>query len=206
MRDPTCTEILSLFGYYGDIQLSPQHRQSVYDRGTLVGKAANWLALGQEPPWKREPDPSLHDYVSGYKLFLREHVYKLEALEPQLQSRVYRFIVHPDQVGTLDTRKVLLEIKTGTYNQTATRLQTAAQQIAWAEANPGQEIRRLCLLLPGDGTYKLYPHGDPGDKRRFLQLVSTAHQLMADATPLGETLREMILQRKLDGENEKSGK
>lgn len=202
MRDPSATEILKIFGYYGDFQLDPQRQAAVYARGTVVGKAANWLALGKEPEWKRNPDEALRDYIGGYKLFLREHSYKLVAWEPQYHSSIHRFIVHPDQVADLNTKRVLLEIKTGSYNQTATRLQTAAQQIAYMETHPAEDIWRYCLLLPGDGSYKLFPHENPGDKRRFIQLVSVAHQLMADCTPLGETLREMIYQRKLNGENE----
>lgn len=191
MRLPSTTEILAANSMYDDMpDFDPQRMQDIFDRGVLVGKICNHLALGKEPP---KQFPEYDGYIDGYRLFLREHDWRMASFEDHLICTQYGFVSHPDQIGFFDDGKhSLIEIKTGGYVERAYRLQTAGQAVAASKIGV---LYRYCLSLPGDGTYKLIPHTDPRDKSDFITMVQYSHLAMRLGLPVGLRLKQIMEER-----------
>lgn len=190
---PSTTQILKSWGLYDGLPLlEPQKQQDIFDRGILIGKAANWLARGLEPRWSA-PHPELEPTLNGVRLFLREHTFQLLTWEQELSSPI-GYISHPDWIGILDGKLSIVEIKTGVYNARATELQTAGQLVAWESGNErGREgTLRYCLHLAGDGKYSLIPHTNFRDKSDWIALAQGAITAMRLELPLGLRLREIM--------------
>ena len=169
---PSCTTILKWAGMYDDMDAAPVASQEVgKHRGSAVHKACQYLALGQEPPWK-SPHPELNRYTDPMRDFLRQHEVRVQEIEPEWVNDDERVLAHPDIVAILDGCLTVIEIKTGALPSWV-GLQTSGQLIArrWGQA----QCRRMALSLPGDSSYKLKPLTDWRDASEFRCLLQSYH-------------------------------
>ena len=193
---PSCTQILKVWGYYPEVHHNPQEQQNFYDRGTLVGKACNWLAKGEEPHWGK-PHRELDPWINGYRRLMEDYDVVLISYEVRLFEPGLGYIVHPDQIVLLNSVFAALEIKTGIYNARATELQTAAQILAAKVAKDARwdtehYLKRYCVHLPGNGKYSLIPHKNWRDCGDWIALVQATNVALRDDRPLGRDLKQLM--------------
>ncbi len=162
------TTVLKVHGFYDDMDAAGAANQAVgFARGSALHKGCHWLGMDMEPPWTA-PHPELDGYLDGYRLFRKEHEWKMTTCEAEYICESLRVVTHPDQIGYLHGNFADLELKTGAAPAWV-HLQTAGQVIAM---NEHLKVRRYCLSLPGDGKYKLIPHTDVRDFGEFRALVN----------------------------------
>jgi hypothetical protein len=140
------------------------------ERGQLVHAACHLLGDGAEltEAWVAR-HPECAPYLAAYSKFLTEHQFKLMEAEGEYVSHVHRFVSHPDQIGRLDGHGLSnLELKSGTLPR-CVALQTAGQIIAIGVPS----MKRFCLQLCDDGSYRLEQHEDFRDLDRFRALVTS---------------------------------
>jgi hypothetical protein len=164
------TTVLKVCGFYDDMDAAGAANQAVgFARGSALHKAVHYLAMGQEPPWA-SPHPELDGYLDGYRLFRKEHDWKMEECEAEWINHAERIISHPDQFGVLDGHTTVIEIKTGALPKWV-GLQVAGQLIAKGDIR----IKRMALSLPGDGKYRLVPLTEVRDFSEFRILLQACH-------------------------------
>jgi hypothetical protein len=169
---PSVTTVLKVMGFYDGMDLAPAANSVVgKERGSALHRACHWLALGQEPPWK-EPHPELDRFLDGYRRFQRDHHWDMRGFEDEWVNNDERIVAHPDQFGKLgpSNAETVIEIKTG-GEPDSVGLQTAGQAIAGRKAG----LRRMALILPGDGNYKLRALTDYNDFKEFRALLTAVH-------------------------------
>ena len=164
---PSTTGIIKFFGLSGNYdQFSSE---TAMQRGRLVTAGCHMLAYDESDPQWEARHPECHGYLDAYRKFQREHLFRVQEVEPEYRSEALRFVSRPDQIGTLDTFGLVdLELKSGTMPKWCP-LQTAGQVLAMK--SPG--MRRFGLLLRHDGNYQLFPHDDFRDLDRFRAMVET---------------------------------
>lgn len=162
------TTVLKVMGFFDSMDAAGAANQAVgFARGSALHKACHFLGMDMEPPWAA-PHPELDGYLDGYRLFRKEHDWKMTVHEAEYFCDALRLVTHPDQIGYFEGAFSDLEIKTGAA-PVWVHLQTAGQVIAM---NEHLTVRRYCLSLPGDGKYKLIPHTDVRDFGEFRALVN----------------------------------
>jgi hypothetical protein len=165
------TQVLAATGFYDELDAAGAANQAVgFARGSALHKACHWLGMELEPAWA-SPHPELDGYLDGYRLFKREHNWRMTMHEAEFKCESLKLITHPDQIGHLDGEFADVELKSGAA-PVWVNLQTAGQVIAM---NEHLKVRRYCLSLPGDGKYKLIPHTDVRDFGEFRALVNACH-------------------------------
>ena len=175
------TQVLKAHHFYDDLDKAGEANQIVgKERGSALHKAAHWLALGQEPPW-REPHPELDRYLIGVRYFLRHHFVKLIMHEDEWINPFERLVAHPDWHCEIDGVEAVIEIKTGALPRWV-GLQLAGQLIARGTYPP---LKRFALSLPGDQSYKLVPQTDRHDFDEF-RILLRAYHVRAKYMEIGE--------------------
>ena len=119
------------------------------DRGTAVHLACELWDKGTLD--EDVLDPVIVPYLDGWRLFTAETgaVWDMTGIEQMVHSQVYRFAGKLDRIGTVNSRRTLVDIKTG-IPQPWTALQLAAYAGAM-----GELICRMAVHLPGDGKYRI---------------------------------------------------
>ena len=165
---PSTTGILRYFGLMRAFeQFGDAHHLM---RGQLTHAACHLLGNRQEltEDWEARHEECA-SYITAYRRFLVEHELKLMETEGEYVSHVHRFVSHPDQIGRLDGYGLCnLELKSGTL-PACVALQTAGQIIAIGIPS----MKRFCLQLCADGTYRLEQHEDFRDLDKFRALVES---------------------------------
>jgi hypothetical protein len=166
MKWPSTTDIIRFFGLSLDYEEFGSDESA--RRGQLVHAGSHMLANhGQDRPWEAR-HPEVHRYLDAYRKFLREHDFQLLYAEHEFKCESLRFISHPDQIGLLDGKHALLELKSGGLPKWV-RLQTAGQVLAIGEPT----LQRFALHLKADGNYALIPHEEFRDMDRFRSMIDT---------------------------------
>jgi hypothetical protein len=129
-------------------------------------------------------DPRLERYFAGWPKFVLDHNWEPWYSETPLHdvqfSKMFWFAGTPDKFGKADGVWTLVEIKSGCLPNT-TGLQLSGQEIL-LRARPeikaaigNAPIRRVAVLLPGDGNYRMKEYTDSTDKNVFLSAVAIAN-------------------------------
>jgi len=101
-------------------------------------------------------DDNLKPHLSGWKLFLKDSGFAIEAIEKIVYSQKYGYCGTIDRVGILNGRRAVIDIKTGQVSPTMA-IQLSAYLTAYNEEMPYAEKAqdRMIVQLKEDGTYSL---------------------------------------------------
>ena len=161
---PGFTEIATAVGI---IKPSPFYTEAGRDEGKALHAWFLFLAQGQEP--EEAPDDRIAGRVEGIRKFLRESGFKLEGGETPQGSLALGYATTPDLWGQLAGARSVIDAKRGA-EVSWHPLQTAAQRIALAHAGV-HCLNRYALYLR-DGDYRLEPHRDRLDEKRWREVVN----------------------------------
>lgn len=167
-RLPSVTEICSLLRPPDNI--SPEVLRQAARRGTAVHEYAQLLDYGIEPD-EMDVEPELAGYVTAYIRFLRDYKPEWELIEQPLYSLDLGFAGTLDRFGEIDGQPVILDIKTASSVNRATRISWAVQLAGYLALLNRECDKRLNLLLKKDGTYQLIDAEDTERKYSFTASV-----------------------------------
>ena len=139
------------------------------DRGSRIHRAAEEI----DREGVADCDADILPYVEGYVKFLKEHDVRWEMIEvPLLHLGPNPYAGRLDRYGTVDGKKMLVDIKSTKVISKQAKILYDAQLTAYSEADYFQisedvmDVRTLdvqemaVLQLKDDGTYKLVPAED----------------------------------------------
>lgn len=164
---PSVTQILKLGGIIDD----QWYTEEAKARGSAVHKAAD-LHL-RENLDQKSLHPVVAGYFDGFLKFLHDTKFKpmLNLCEKKQYHPYLAYAGTPDQFGVLNSRPVLIDLKTGDARNSA-RYQTAAY--ADMPMLKAYSPDRFDLRVFPDGRYKLNPHRDPQDFNIFFSCLNVA--------------------------------
>lgn len=162
---PSVTWVLRVEGaiddrYYTDYGLA---------RGIAVHKGCELIAKGTVD-W-RSVDYRILPYLEAYQDFLQKTGFIPEIIEKPFINEDLEYGTKPDQIGTWDSQKTVLELKTGKIPKWAC-LQTAGQ--AMAVCPQPTTIKRMAIELREDGTWMPQFYDDPEDLGIFMMMLGSA--------------------------------
>ena|SRR3990167_459452 len=138
-------------------------------RGEAVHAACQFEAEGDLEESSLAPE--IAPYLEQYKLAVAALGFKPTSCEQPIYHKALLYACTPDQVGLVEGKLALLELKTGTM-QPWTALQTALQSMAvWPEGF--MSANRYGLELRPDG-YKLSKFGEFSDFSMATAMVAVA--------------------------------
>jgi hypothetical protein len=135
-------------------------------------------------------DDEYRGYLDAWRRFRREATFRPVLSERRLASRRYRVCGTLDAIGTLDGVGAIVDAKTGSPDDVAADLQTAAYEglaREWAalgedhelalllNSSPFLRIQRVAVQLRRDGTFSVECYTAPTDWTHFVTLVSAYH-------------------------------
>lgn len=135
-------------------------------------------------------DERYRGYLDAWMRFCRERGFRILLCERRIASRKHRVCGTLDALGIMDGYGVLLDFKTGSPDDVAADLQTAAYEglaRAWAldgedpqlaavlALNEFKRIRRMSVRLRKDGTFEIDPYYNPTDWTKFLTLAAAVN-------------------------------
>jgi hypothetical protein len=131
------------------------------DRGSAVHQRIKDHCLKVEC---EELPEEMQGYFEAFKKFEKLRDWTPHTVEVPMANNL--FAGTPDQIGHLDGKEAVLDIKTGDLSA-AVNLQLAAYEILY-----GKSLQRYALQLFADGKYKLTSYSDRNDKYIFQAAVS----------------------------------
>ncbi len=148
---PSITQVLRDVGIVDYSFLAPDQREAALAKGRLIH-------LQTELDDKGLLDESLADmgYVDGWRAFREDHGFTPIHRERMLYHPQYFYAGQPDA----EDAKSVVEIKTG-KPESWVRYQLAAQ------AAMTKAVQRVCVELPGNGTYRMYEFRAADQRRDF---------------------------------------
>lgn len=134
---------------YGIVQQDILDRAAA--RGTAIHKATELLDKYN----KAEVDSTITEYVKAYVAFRKEHEVEYEKIEESIYNEQLGYAGTIDRYGTIDGKKVLLDIKSSSRLQKV--LYGAGQNLyRMALESKGIVVDEIWILhLQKDGTYKI---------------------------------------------------
>jgi len=158
---PCVSDVLREAGLIGDRWFTEEARA----RGSYVAIATS---LSDEGKLKSVPD-AINGYIQAYESFLYDSGFKIEQNEQPLADEAYGYAGTPDRVGKIGKDRVVVDIKTG-QAWPHYKLQTAG----YAQLLP-PPVKRACVYLANNGTYKVRHHTNPRDWNVFAAALKIAH-------------------------------
>lgn len=163
-RLPSQSEILEVCGVVDKTYYTPESAH----RGTIVHAGCHYLAEG-DLDWASMPE-QFRGYLHAYEKFLVDTKFKPTECEKRLYHPELLYGVTPDQIGLLEKREGVAELKSGTM-MPWTAIQTAFQTMArWP--NDYMTKFRLGVELHKDGTYTTKWFEDYGDFQVAIGLLA----------------------------------
>jgi hypothetical protein len=150
---PRVTEILKACGLGSDLSMVPDDvLTAAQDRGKAVHEAVELMTYGGFDPSTFPPE---HEgYLAAWRAFLKDSGYEPKYAEIEVRSERWRFRGHPDNVGFLNMRRTLIDLKSGTFDRVD--LQLAGYVHAWNEERPAEPVEAaLAVQLRRDGSYRV---------------------------------------------------
>ena len=138
-------------------------------RGIAVHKGCELIAKGTVD-W-RSVDYRILPYLEAYQDFLQKTGFIPEIIEKPFINEDLEYGTKPDQIGTWDSQKTVLELKTGKIPKWAC-LQTAGQ--AMAVCPQPTTIKRMAIELKADGTWMPQFYDDAEDLGIFMMMLGSA--------------------------------
>jgi len=169
---PSVTQILNEVGI-SDYSGIPAAQRDAYMRfGTAVHLACElWDRRELDLP---RLDPMLAPYLNSWIKFRTESGFEIYESEKPQYSLKHRFAGTPDRIGTLNGRRVVVDIKSSVDTKQGADLQTAGYAILFNEGKPrgAHALDRYSVHLKDNGKYKIEPHKDRNDINAFLSCLS----------------------------------
>ncbi len=132
------------------------------ERGKLVHKACEFMDYDDLD--FASLDPVIEPYVMAYKNFKEETGFKAELIEKSVYHKEFNYAGTLDRTGTMDGRRVLIDLKTSKSIDRIVGLQLAAYEMALYDLS---FLDRYALQLKQDGTYLLHPFKESSDRLAF---------------------------------------
>ena len=150
---PRVTAILDAVGLGPDLSMVPDDvLTAAMDRGTALHQAIEAHAYG----YLDEADitPVIAPYFDAYLKFLTESGHKPIASEIEVRHARWRYRGHPDRIGWLSGRRVVIDFKSG--GAAGAEYQVAGYAEAWNDMRPSERIAAgFTLQLRNDRSYRL---------------------------------------------------
>lgn len=154
---PRVSEILAATGLGFDQTGIPQARLEYAQlRGTALHRAIQWHHEGVLDESSLHPD--VLPGFEAYQRFLKDTGHEPIASEIELVHITYGFMGHPDRVGWLNGRRVVIDFKyTDAFDFWPVALQLSAYKLLWEANYPQQLIQGTFALQlsPSTGKYQL---------------------------------------------------
>lgn len=149
---PSVTDISSMLTSFGNI--NPEIIRQAARRGTRVHELCQLIDYGVEPD-VLEVETELAGYVLAYMHFLRDFKPSWEHIEEMYYSDFLKLAGTLDRYGTVDGEPWLLDIKTASSPDRATKIAWSVQLDLYAQISDLRPKKMVDLLLKNDGTYRL---------------------------------------------------
>lgn len=157
MPHPRVTEILDVVGLGPDFSTVPAAvLEAARIRGQGVHAAIEAIVYGflEESSLAEDVLPRL----DAYRAFVKDSGYQTTHTEIEIASATWRYRGHPDTVGWLGPKRVILDWKnTDVVQLKPASWQLAGYRVAWNEQRPTEPVDALGVVqLKGDGTYRFH--------------------------------------------------
>ena len=172
MKYPSVTQILAEAGITNYDGIAPDILEAAAAFGTAVHLATALYDQGILA--KKILAPELKPYLNGWIQYRKDTGLIILEVEPEIFSKKYGTIGHPDRIVMLRERKTVIELKSTAVLMSSTAIQTAGYQGIYNEGKPIKEkIKdRLGVLLKPDGTYQMKLYTDKGNWSVFLAALT----------------------------------
>jgi hypothetical protein len=170
---PSVTKVLQGVGIIDFSNVPASLLDSACKFGTAAHRATEFYDKGTLD--EESLDPNLRPYLDGWILFRQEYGFVPEIIEQPMYSKIYRVAGTPDRIGKwrIDDSLILPDIKTGFELSPANAIQLAGYELIFKEQLKGKhKIKRMSILLNGEGTYKIKEYVDKNDMQIFLAALS----------------------------------
>ncbi len=173
---PRVTEILADVGLGPDLsRVPPDVLEAARARGVAVHAAIEAIVYGYLDEAELADD--VLPRLEAYRRFVKDSGYETAHTEIEVVHAAWRYRGHPDSVGWLVNKRVILDWK----NMDALDLAPAGYQLAgyraaWNHEHPTEPVEALAVVqLKSDGSYRLHtiPAADP--EPVFLAAVMVYH-------------------------------
>lgn len=153
--------------------VSPETLRAAGEFGTAAHKACELYDLDDLD--LESLDPSLEPYLRAWIKFKADTGFEATHIEHKVYSTAYSYAGTIDRVGLLRNcgpKRAVVDIKSGSTVGPVTGLQLAGYEQAYREYDGHQEpMERYAVHLRGDGTYRLLPFTEYGDRATFLSCL-----------------------------------
>lgn len=157
---PSVTQILSDLGFI-DKNFFTEYGRT---RGKFVHLACELDDKGELD--EESLSSPLLPYLKAWRSFKRDTGIKIESIEKEVASELYKFAGKLDRIGIMNGSCCVLDIKSGSVSPW-TALQLAAYEIA-----VNKRLKRFAVQLTETGKYKLHTYSDPQDRQIFISAVA----------------------------------
>jgi hypothetical protein len=169
---PSVTQIIRAAGL-SDSRWYNEHARM---RGTAVHTAIQYLNEGTLD--ESSVIPEVDAYLRGYRRFLQQTGFVVQAYEQRVFNPIYRYAGTMDLLGTLNGKSTVIDIKTGSVPVWA-----GLQLAAYGACIPPGVHQRFALNLTEDSLYKLVPFADRNDFNVFAGACAVASWKAAHNVP-----------------------
>lgn len=152
LKLPSVTDICKPLVTFGEV--SQEVLRQAARRGSQVHEYAELIDYGMEAN-DLEVEPELVGYVTAYTRFLRDYKPEWELIEKPLYSLDMGYAGTIDRYGIIDGEKTIVDIKTSSSANRATRIAWAVQLEAYLGLLGCGFAKRYNLWLKSDGSYQL---------------------------------------------------
>lgn len=156
---PRVSQILEVAGLgFDPAGIPPARLEYAQLRGTAVHRAIEYHHAGVLDESTLHPD--VRPAFEGYLRFLEDTHHEPLLSELELVHPTYGFMGHPDRVGWLYGKRVILDWKvTDSFNFWPVAFQLAAYRLLWEANYPEQLVQATFALQlsPSTGKYQLRP-------------------------------------------------
>lgn len=172
---PRVTAILQSVGLGPDLSRIPEDvLETARDRGTAVHAAIEAITYGYHDA--ESVPPAIAPYLDAYQKFVAESGFEAKYAEIEVTHPTWRYRGHPDLVGFLLGRRVILDAKTG--GAEGVEYQLAGYRMAWNAERPTEPVDAIAsLLLRRNGTYRLVEHSAAEAEPVFLAAATVFYAL-----------------------------
>jgi len=135
--------------------------QQYRDRGNAVHYATTLIDQGEYDPDTTHPE--VHRFASGYLAFKREHRFEIEGSEEIVWCPSMGVAGRLDRRIVMTGERIILDFKSGSL-PALVGIQLNGYKYLLASSHSIKADKVRCLLLPGDGSYRLVSHVTLGGK------------------------------------------
>lgn len=178
---PRVSEILETVGLGPDLRHVPP---AALEYGRIRGKAVHSAIEAAIFNYLDESSLDLEviPRLDAYRRFVKESGFEPTHAEIAVESATWRYRGHPDVVGWLNGRRVILDWKNGeTVQLRPAGRQLSAYRVAWNEQNPREPVDGLAVVqLKGDATFRFWEVSAAEHEPVWLAGLMVFHARMED--------------------------